>query len=77
MSGSEPGVGSFELIPSDGTTYSPPIRSLYVTTGGAVHFVGADGVADTWTVADKTTIPVMMTKVYESGTDATGLHGIR
>lgn len=77
MSGSEPGTGSFTLTKSDATVYSPPLRSLYVTGAGDVHFTGADGVEDTWTVSDNTTIPVMMTKVFDTGTTGTGLHGIR
>lgn len=72
-----PGVGSFTVTKSDTTVYTDLILALYVTTGGDVCFVGADGNTDTWTVPDNFVIPVAMSKVMSTGTDATGLHGIK
>ena len=73
-----PGNGSFLVTKSDTTTYTTDlILALYVTGAGTVCFVGADGVEDTWTVPDNFIIPVAMTMVKSTGTDATGLHGIK
>lgn len=77
MSGSEPGVGSFALTTSDTTAYAQPLRGLYVEVAGNVHFTSADGAEDTWAVPDNFYLPMMVTKVYATGTTSTGIHGIK
>jgi hypothetical protein len=72
-----PGFGSVAVTPSDATTYDPPLRSVYVTAGGAVAFEGVDGLTDAWTVPDAFLLPVRVRRVLATGTTATGLHGIR
>lgn len=70
-----PAIGSALITPSN-TANSAVYRSLWVTGAGDVHFTGADGNDDTWTVPSNTLIPVMVTRVYSTNTTATGIHGL-
>lgn len=72
-----PGRSSVPVTKSDSTTYDPPLLSLRVDGAGDVKFDDASGNTDTWTCAAGEIIPVLMTKVYATGTTATGLHGIQ
>lgn len=72
-----PGSGSVSITPDDSSNLPRLIRSLYVTVGGDVVFVGEDGVQDTWTVSDNFIIPIRMVKVLATGTTATGLKGVK
>lgn len=72
-----PGRGSVTVTPDDDNDLPFVSRSLYVTGAGDVTFVGTDGEEDTWTVPDNFVIPIMMTRVLDAGTDATGLHAIK
>ena len=76
LANADPGAGSVPITPAD-SDLSAPIRSLYVTGAGDVTFTGVDGTSDTWTVPDNFLIPIAMIRVSATGTDATGLHGVR
>lgn len=71
------GRGSFPVTGNDATDLASFIRSLYVTGAGDVKFTGLDGVTDTWTCPANFVIPVAMTRVWATGTTATGLKGIK
>lgn len=53
-----------------------PWLGLRVEGAGDVKFDSLDGNTDTWTVAAHTTIPVVITKVYKTGTTAARIHGL-
>lgn len=78
----KPGLGSKTVTPSN----TAPIwegeyaRSLHVLAAGDVHFLGADGVEDTWTVSAEMVpfvIPVAVSMVYSTGTSAATIKAIR
>jgi hypothetical protein len=53
-----------------------PFLGLYVEVAGDVKFDTLDGNTDTWAVPNNFTIPLAITKVYKTGTTATGIHGM-
>lgn len=71
---SRPGDGSAAVTPNDSTDFARLGRSLYVTTSGAVKFTSLDGTVDTWTVPDNFYLNVQVTRVWATGTTATGIH---
>jgi len=60
---------------SDTVALTNPVRSFYVTVGGAVKFITVGGETDTWTIADKTMVPIAVKQVFSTGTTATGIKG--
>lgn len=73
---SRPGDGSALVVPNDSTDFTRLARSLYVTTGGTLKFTALDGTVDTWTVPDNFYLNVQVTRVWSTGTTATGIHAI-
>lgn len=71
-----PGKGSETAIQSDTEDLPVPYRSLYATTAGDVKFVGWDGIEDTWSVPANYIIPLVIKRVFSTGTTAGGLKGI-
>jgi len=70
----KPGIGSKTVTPSDtAEVYTGDFaRQLVVFAAGAVCFVGADGVEDTWTFTEDMAYPqrveVAVSKVKATGT---------
>ena len=50
--------------------------AIRVDNAGTVQFVGAGGTTDTWTCVAGDIIPVVVTKIINAGTSATGLHAL-
>lgn len=74
-----PARGSFTVTPTDvAAAYfteegeTAVARSLLVFASGTVHFLGADGVEDTWTLGASVSypflIPVAIKQVFATGT---------
>jgi len=71
-----PGQGSIAVTPSDSADLAQLAFSLYVTGAGNVCFVGADGNEATWAVPANFVVPVVVKRVKNTGTTATGIHAI-
>lgn len=56
---------------SDSTTYSD-VRGLWVGTGGTLVIVDQMDNSSSWSVADRTLLPVAVKKIMASGTSASG-----
>lgn len=76
-----PGRGSATVVPDDDNDFAedgePAVaRRLIVFAAGTVHFLGADGVEDTWTFTSgmgfPMEIPVAVKRVYEDSTVTAG-----
>lgn len=72
--GSRPGDGSAAVTPDDATDFAQTARALFVQVGGTVKFTAMDGTVDTWTVPDNFYLNVQVTRVWATGTTATGIH---
>lgn len=63
--------------PSDATFIDAKLRGgLYITTGGSVAVEYENGVQDTFTVGDLTTMHVRVQKVLSTGTTASGIKNL-
>lgn len=62
---------------SDTVVYNPPLRGLFVGTGGAVAVVTAAGNAVTITCANNAIIPVACSQVKQTNTTASNIAGLR
>jgi hypothetical protein len=69
------GQGLVTVTPADGSLLPQFIRKLIVTTGGTLHFLDNEGVDRTVTVPAGT-FECVMTKVFSTGTSASGLIGV-
>lgn len=69
------GLGLVTVTPNDNALLPQFIRKLIVGTGGTLHFLDAEGVDRSLTVAAGT-FECVMTKVFSTGTSATGLVGV-
>jgi len=76
-----PGRGSATVVPDDDNDFTEDgeaavARRLVVFAEGTVHFLGADGEEDTWTLtadmAYPLEIPVAVKRVYEDSTVTAG-----
>lgn len=65
------------ITKSDSTVFTPAYRALYVTTAGDVKVDTAAGTAITFTLPANFLLPLAVTKVYSTGTTATGIIGLR
>lgn len=71
-----PGRHYLFVTPDDGADIEKVATSLYVETGGSVHFVSVSGGSCTVTVPDHGWIFCGATRVYATGTTASGIHAI-
>jgi len=72
---SGPGFGMFAITPSDTVDLAVGARSLYITVAGDVKFNGFDGKTVTVTVPANYTLACRVTRVFATGTTATGIFG--
>jgi hypothetical protein len=70
------GSGSNSVTPNDNQDLPNTAHGLYVTTGGDVEMVFADGTEDTWTVPDNFLIPMIVKRVKAENTTASGIKAI-
>jgi len=74
--GSAMARGTFPITPNDSTDL--PEGKAYgfrVLVGGDVTYVGEDGNTDTVTLSDGERWPVVIKRLLDTGTDATGITG--
>jgi len=75
-----PGVafGSYLVTPDDDNKLDPPARGgIWVGVAGDVHFQGLDGREDTITIANNNTfVPIGMSKIFDTDTDADEIHAL-
>jgi hypothetical protein len=64
------------VTPSDTNHLSHLASALFVEAGGVVVIETLAGSTRTISVPDFTTIPVLTSRVYASGTTATGIHAL-
>lgn len=78
MTNLSPGMGSknVDAEKSDTVDLSFVARSLFVETGGTVHFLGADGVEDEWTVPDNFYMHCAVVRLL-ADSSATGIHALK
>jgi hypothetical protein len=62
------------ITPAD-TDLTTPVRGLYVAGGGDIKLTSADGTTVTITVPSYTNISCVITRVWSTGTTATGITG--
>ena len=67
-----PAEGEVEITPSDTAEFDAG-RGFYVEVGGAIKYVTRRGDTITKEVADYSHHPVRVTKVFATGTTATGI----
>lgn len=65
------------VTPSATTTYNPPLRGLFVGTGGNVNVVTAAGNTVLIACANNAVIPVACQQVLAASTTASGITGLR
>jgi len=71
-----PAIGAIVITPSDGTDLLEPIRALTIgSVGGAVSFVGRDGLTYSTGALPVGTYPLFAVRIRQTGTTATGLTG--
>lgn len=73
---SGPALDIVPVVPSDGSLLGEPAIGLYCEVGGDVVIDTITGTQRTVAVADMSILPVGVTRVYATGTTATGLHAM-
>jgi len=72
----DPTVTIFDIVPSDTTDLEHVTTALNVGTPGSVHVTTADGSVGTLTIHPGHPFPVRVTRVWQTGTSATGIRGL-
>jgi hypothetical protein len=74
----QPPQGGFTITPNDGADLAEAARGLWCEGGGTVKFNFLDGSGPfTWTLPACQQIGMEITKVFLTGTTATGITGLR
>ena len=68
-----PFVGGATVTPHDTNDLAIASRALYATGAGDIHVDTVDGSELTWTVAALSYHNIRVTRVYSTGTTATGI----
>lgn len=72
-----PATETVEITPSDDTTFAPPFRSLWVGGAGSVKITDPTGNDTTFVLDGAGVLPVEVVRIFATGTDATGIVGLR
>ncbi len=73
---SGPAQDLLPITPNDATDLSKVCVGLYIENGGAISVTTIAGEQRTISVPDFTILPVGVTRVYQTGTTATGISGL-
>lgn len=73
---SDPAVTIFDITPSDIAELPHVTTALNVTSPGFVRVTTADGSEGTVTVHPGQSFPIRVTRVWHTGTTATGIRGL-
>lgn len=72
----DPAVTVFDITPNDAADLAQITTALNVETPGAVRVTTADGSVATLSVHPGHVMPVRVTRVWQTGTTATGIRGL-
>lgn len=72
----DPAVSVFDITPDDATDLPQVTTALNVATPGTVRVTALDGTISDLSVALGTAFPIRATRVWQSGTTATGIKGL-
>lgn len=72
----DPAQTIFAIAPDDATDLDQPTLALNVATLGTVRVTTADGTTDEITILPGYAFPVRATRVWQTGTTATGIKGL-
>jgi hypothetical protein len=73
---SGPATDAIPVVPTDNTDLPNVALALYVETGGVINLTTVAGENRTITVTDFCILPVGTTRVFNTGTTATGIHAL-
>jgi hypothetical protein len=73
---SAPASTVLAVTPSDTVSFENVAVTLYITGGGALHFITLSGSEATVTVPDNCFWPVRVSQVLATGTTATGIFAL-
>jgi len=69
-----PAEDMIPVVPNDSADLEREASALYIETGGDMKITTSRGIARTCVVADFSTLPVGVRRVWATGTTATGIH---
>lgn len=72
----DPSTSAFNIMPDDGVDLSVVTTGLNVATPGTVRLTTSDGSDITVTIAPGAVFPIRATRVWLTGTTATGIVGL-
>ncbi len=72
----DPAVTVFDITPNDNVDLQQATTGLNVETPGNVRITTVDGSTATLTVHPGHALPVRALRVWQTGTTATGIHGL-
>ncbi len=73
-----PAKHAFRIAPNDGVDLIAPTRGIYVGVLGNLHVRMVDGSDETFeNIAAGVIHPLSVIRVFATGTDATGIRGVR
>lgn len=73
---SDPAITVFSITPDDSADLAQATLALNVATPGTVRVTTVDGATDDVSIAPGTAFPIRATRVWLSGTTATGIKGL-
>lgn len=73
---SDPAVTIFSITPDDGADLVRVTSALNVATAGTVRVTTVDGSTDEITIQPGHAFPIRVTRVWLTGTTATGIRGL-
>lgn len=72
----DPATAIFDITPSDTTDLDHVTTGLNVATPGTVRVTTVDGSVGTLTIHPGQPFPLRVSRVWQSGTSATGIRGL-
>ena len=69
-------LGVLVVTPSDSVDLTYIVRAIRVTVGGTVKITSGDGTAVTCAFTDGETRPLTASRIWATGTTATGIEGM-
>jgi len=73
---SDPATGAFNILPDDATDLPAATTALNVATPGTIRVTLLDGSVSDLSVHPGLPFPVRATRVWSTGTTATGIRGL-
>ena len=73
---SDPAASVFDIVPDDGADLAQVTTALNVLTPGTVRVTTVDGSDGTLSIHPGQAFPIRVTRVWATGTTATGITGL-